>query len=95
MDTVTVKLNRPITKGEGENAQTLHELTFREATAGDACRADAVQGDFTKVLAILSGMAGVDIPTLQKVPMREMSKIIEKVSILMGESEAPQAGSTS
>lgn len=94
MDTITIKLAKPIMKGEGDKAIAISELSFREATAGDACRADAVQGEFIKLLAVLSGMAGVDIPTLQKVPLREMTKIIEKVSVLMGEQDGLKGGST-
>lgn len=94
-ETVTINLKKPITQGEGEKAVTLTKLTFREATTGDACRADAVQGDFTKILAILSGMAGVDLPTMQKLGMADFNAILAEVGELMGEhGEAVGTGAT-
>lgn len=94
-ESVTVKLRKPILQGDGEKAVTLTELTFREATTGDACRADLVKGDFTKILAILSGMAGVDLPTMQKVGMADFNAILAEVGELMGEhAEAAGTGAT-
>jgi len=92
-ESVTVKLKKPIVQGEGDKAVTLTELTFREATTGDACRADLVKGDFTKMLAILSGMAGIDLPTMQKLGVADFNTIVAKVGELMGEPvEAEETG---
>jgi len=94
-ETVTVNLKKPITQGEGEKAITLTALTFREATTGDVCLTDSVQGDFNKTLAILSGMAGVDLPTMRKLGMADFNAIIAKVGALMGEHvEETDSGST-
>lgn len=85
-DTYTHTLAKPIKHGE----TTITSLTFREATAGDACNADLVQGDFTKMLAVLAGMCGQPLPVLREVPMREMHKILVATAALMG--EVPAAG---
>jgi len=84
MSTVTVKLSRPITDGDKE----ITSLTFREATVGDACAADLVAGDFQKTAAILAGMAGVSLPALRQISLREFNHIVQKVAALMGEGSA-------
>lgn len=89
-ETITVQLSKPIVDGE----KKITALTFREATAGDACLSDAVSGDFTKMLAILSGMCGQPLPVLKQVPMRDIALIISKTESLMGEAGAV-VGSTS
>lgn len=83
-NTVTVALSTPI----NFNGETFNELTFREATAGDARRADEVSGEYSKMLAIIAGMAGVSLDVIDRIPLRELNHIIEKVVPLMGESEA-------
>ena len=83
-ETVTFPLTKPITNGE----TTITSLTFREATAGDACLADAVTGEFTKMLAILSGMCGQPLSVLKQIPIREMNLIVSKAEQLMGEAKA-------
>lgn len=83
-DTVTVPLSKPIADGE----RVINELTFREATAGDACRADGVSGEFAKVLTILAGMAGTTLHVMQQVPMRDLNAIIAATGHLMGEPDA-------
>lgn len=83
-DSVTVHLKKPIMNGETKIAS----LTFREATAGDACLADVVQGEFTKALAIMSGMCGQPLPVLKQISMREITSIIAQVEPLMGEAAA-------
>ncbi len=88
-ETVTVTLSKPI----DADGKKITSLTFREATAGDACRADLVQGDFQKMLAIMSGMCGLTLPAMQQIPLREFNQISQKVASLMGEPEAA-AGST-
>ena len=88
-DSVTVQLKRPIMNGETK----LTSLTFREATAGDACLADVVQGELTKALAIMSGMCGQPLPVLKQISLREIAKIIAQVEPLMGEVAAA-GGST-
>ena len=82
--TVTVQLSRPI-EVDGKQVSS---LTFREATVGDACLADTVQGDFQKMTAIMCGMAGISLPAMQKIPLREFNQIAQKVAALMGESGA-------
>lgn len=84
MSTVTVQLSKPIKEGDKE----ITSLTFREATVGDACAADLVEGEFQKTAAILAGMADVSLPALRQIPLREFNEIVKKVSVLMGESEA-------
>jgi hypothetical protein len=84
MSTVTVQLSRPI-EVDGKQVTS---LTFREATVGDACRADLVEGDFQKMAAIMSGMAGISLPAMQQIPLREFNQIAQKVAALMGEAEA-------
>lgn len=83
-DTITVKLSKLISF----NGETFAELTFREATAGDARRAEEVTGEFSRSLAILAGMAGVSLEVMDKIPLRELNRIIEQVVPLMGESPA-------
>lgn len=85
-ETVTINLKKPITQGEDEKAVTLTKLTFREATVGDLCRADAVQGDLTKTAAILSGMADVDLPTFQKLGSADLAAVMTAIGPLLGES---------
>lgn len=84
MSTVTVQLSRPI---EVDSKQVT-SLTFREPTVGDACLADTVQGDFQQMAAIMAGMAGISLPAMQKIPLREFKQIAQKVAVLMGESGA-------
>ena len=80
-DTITVTLSKPLT----HDGKEITSLTFREATAGDACAADLVEGQFKKMLAIMSGMAGVPLPVLMAIPMREITRIATEVTPLMGE----------
>jgi len=80
-DTITVTLSKPV-KHDGKE---ISSLTFREATAGDACAADLVEGANKKMLAIMSGMAGVPLPVLMAIPMREFTRIAKEVAPLMGE----------
>lgn len=80
-DTITVALSKPFT----HDGKEITSLTFREATAGDACAADLVEGQFKKMLAIMSGMAGVPLPVLMAIPMREITRILTEVAPLMGE----------
>lgn len=95
-ETVTVNLKKPITQGEGEKAVTLTKLSFHEATVGDLCRADAAQGEMMKTIAVLSGMAGVDIPTMQKLGATDFNAILAEVGTLMGEHiEEAGTGTTS
>jgi len=90
-DTVTVKLSKPISF----NGETIAELTFREATVGDARRADEVEGEFSKKVAIVAGMAGVSIEVIDRLPAREFERIMVEVDAVLspGESSAA-AGST-
>lgn len=83
-ETVTVALSKPIKDGDKEIAS----LTFREATVGDACLADLVEGEFQQTAAILAGMAGVSLPALRQIPLREFNQIVTKVAVLMGEGSA-------
>lgn len=87
-DPVTHTLKKPISF----NGETFTDLTFNEPTAGDACRADLVEGEMQKSLAIMAGMADVDIAVLQKIPLREFTELAKKVAPLMG--ELPADGST-
>lgn len=89
-ETVTIPLSRPIE----HDGKQIASLTFREATVGDMCGADAVEGEFQKMVAVLSGMAGVSIPTMKQIPARDFARITEAVGHLMGESPSA-AGSTS
>lgn len=84
-ETITVSLKKPITVGEGDKAVKLTELTFREVTVGDLCLADAVQGEMTKTAAILSGMTGVDLPTIKQIGAADISAIMVKIGPLLGE----------
>lgn len=86
---VTVQLSQPISF----NGESFSELTFREATAGDARHADEVVGEYSKMLAIMAGMAGVPLGVIDCIPLRELNSIVEKVVPLMGEFPAA-AGST-
>lgn len=89
-DTVTVTLSKPITY-EGK---TITELVLNEATAGDACLADSVQGDATKLLAIISGMCGQPLPALKLLKMTDYNAVLAKAVPLMGEPQQPLGGST-
>lgn len=87
---VTVPLSKPIE----HDGKTHASLTFREATVGDMCAADLVQGDFHKMVAVLAGMADVSMPMMKLLPARDFTRITEAVGHLMGESSAA-TGSTS
>ncbi|MBB1093870.1 phage tail assembly protein [Rhodopseudomonas palustris] len=95
-DPVTVTLSKPIAIPQGDDKPPLQitAMTFREATAGDACLADLVQGETSKILAILSGMSGQPLPVLQKLPMRDFNKVLAATAPLMGEPHAAAGGST-
>ena len=80
-DTITYTLTRPIE----HNGQRITSLAFREATAGDACLADAVTGNTRRLLAMLSGMCGQPLPVLEKISLRDLTVLSEKVSHLLGE----------
>ncbi|MRN66536.1 phage tail assembly protein [Brucella sp. 10RB9213] len=79
--TITVQLSTPI----NHDGKQISSITFKEPTARDACNADLVEGDFKKMLAIISGMAGLPLPILQDLPMREFNRIVKEVAPLMGE----------
>jgi hypothetical protein len=88
MEPVTVKLSKPI-EFEGK---LIEELSFREATAGDACVMDSIKGDMAQSLALLAAICttpGVTIKTLKQLPLRELKMLTDKVGPLMGnDSEA-------
>lgn len=88
--TITVKLLKPIE----HNGNTYAELTFREALTGDFAIADKVDGEFAKTLAIMAGMAGVPLPVMQRIPMRDFTKIAAEVAAIMGEQPASTGSST-
>jgi hypothetical protein len=83
-DTNTVTLSKPIE----HDGKTVASLTFREATAGDACAAELVQGDFQRTLALLASMAEISLPLAKKIPLRDVQVITGKVAHLMGEVPA-------
>ncbi|MDR6304932.1 hypothetical protein GGQ85_002648 [Nitrobacter vulgaris] len=85
-DTITIALSKPVTHGD----KTVASLTFKEATAGDACAAEIVTGDFQRTLALLASMANVSLPLMKNVSLRDVHAITAKVGPLMG--EAPAAG---
>jgi phage FluMu protein gp41 len=80
MDTVTVKLSKPIKKGD----QTVTELTFREATIGDIMLADVLKGDIAKTMAPLAAMSGLTLPEFKEVSARDLSSILVATKSLMG-----------
>lgn len=90
-EAVTVVLSRPITHDE----KTVASLTFREATAGDACAAELVEHDFQRTLALLASMSEISLALAKKIPLRDFHSIIAKVGPLMGEAPAAADGSTS
>ncbi len=83
-ETITIPLSRPITHDE----KTVASLTFREATAGDACAAELVEGDFQRTLALIASMAEVPLPLMKKVSLRDVHAITAKLGALMGEAPA-------
>lgn len=87
-ETVTVTLSKPITIAEGDQQKQIASLTFREATAGDACLSDLVTGETKRVLALLSGMCGQPITVLEKLTLRDLKNVIGKTESLMGEEPA-------
>jgi hypothetical protein len=89
--TVTVPLSKPIE----HDGKTVASLTFREATAGDACAAELVEGDFQRTLALLASMSKISLPLAKKIPLRDVHAITAKVGALMGEQPAAVDGSTS
>jgi hypothetical protein len=89
-ETVTIALSRPVTHGD----KTVASLTFREATAGDACAAELVEGDFQRTLALIASMAEVPLPLMKKVSLRDVHAITAKVGALMGEQPAAAGGQT-
>jgi hypothetical protein len=88
-ETVTVTLSKPVTHDD----KTVASLTFREATAGDACVAESVSGDFQRTLALVASMAGISLPLAKKISLRDVQIITGKVAHLMGEAPAAD-GST-
>lgn len=89
LETITIPLSRPITHDE----KTIASLTFKEATAGDACAAELVDGDFQRTLALIASMAGISLPLAKKLSLRDVHAITAKVGPLMGEAPAA-VGST-
>lgn len=81
-DTVTIPLSRPIE----HDGKQIASLTFRGATVGDLCLADAVDGEMQKMVAVLSGMSGTSLPLMRQIPARDFARITEAVAGLMGES---------
>ena len=88
-DTVTVQLSKPIT----HEGKTITELVFNEATVGDACLADSVKGETSKILAILSGMSGQPMPLLMKLSFPDFNKVVDATVPLMGELQQQSDGS--
>lgn len=80
MDAVTIKLGKPVEV----LGKTYSELTFREATTGDACATDAVTGEFSQAIALLASIADVPIQVIKALPLRETKSIMDKVTHLMG-----------
>jgi hypothetical protein len=91
LENVTVVLSRPVT----HDGKTVASLTFREATAGDACCAETVTGDFSRTLALIASMAEISLPLAKKIPLRDINTITGKVAHLMGEPAAAVDGQTS
>lgn len=89
-ETVTVVLSRPVTHGD----KTVASLTFKEATAGDACAAEICTGDFQRTLALIASMANVPLPLMKEVSLRDINAITSKVAHLMGEPQPVEAGQT-
>ena len=67
-DNIKFTLTKPIEDKEGNKIET---LTLREPTLGDHCAAEkfATEGEYSA--ALMAGMAGVDIPTIQKMTLRD------------------------
>lgn len=86
--TVTVKLSKAIE----DAGKTYTELTFREAELGDLIAADHMQGELGKTAAVIAGMAGVPLPAIRKLSMRDMNKIMKAVEPLMGNEPEPETG---
>lgn len=94
-ETITVKLETPIEgKSFDGESKVFKELTFREPTVGDVCLAETVapKGEFPRLAAILASMAGVDIPTMSKVKMRDFNAIVAAAGGLMGEQRPTENG---
>lgn len=80
-----ITLSKPI---EYKGA-TISELTFREAETGDLMAADSVEGQTSKIVAILAQMAEMTLPAFKKITARDLTRIMSETAALMGESEAP------
>lgn len=90
MDPVTVELTQAI----NHKGKDISSLTFREATAGDACVMDNVKGDMSQSLALLSSICtteGVDLLFFKKLSLRETKRIIKLVGPLMGNEDGDEA----
>lgn len=85
-DTVKFVLRKPIQ----HDGKTYTEFTFREATAGDACVLDKLEGEMTKSLALLSAMSDTPIPVLKKLPFRELKRLTDLVGPLMGNESSSE-----
>lgn len=80
METVTITLARPLRHGE----KTISELTFREPEVGDMMAADAVKGEFSRVVAVLAQCCGLPLPVFKRISGRDMAAILEKTASLTG-----------
>lgn len=69
------------------NGTTYAELNFREAETGDLMTADKVEGQTSKIAAILASMADIPLPAFRKIKAKDFSKIMADTASLMGEPE--------
>lgn len=83
----TVTLKHPVEV----SGKTYDSLTFRHATFGDFCAADAVSGDNSKTAAVLAGMAGVSIQVIKGLAMEDMAAVLDASGPLMGNPPASAA----
>lgn len=88
---VTVKLKHPF-EVEG---RVFTSFSFRPAEAGDAMDAEAIEGEFSKTVAILAAMSGTPLETFRRLPLYELNRIVVEVAPLLGEPSEQPIGSTS
>lgn len=72
---ITIALSRPVTHDE----KTIASLTFREATAGDACAAELVDGNLQRTLALVASMAEISLPLAKKLPLQDFHATLPRL----------------
>ncbi|WP_353191413.1 phage tail assembly protein [Pandoraea pnomenusa] len=65
-ETKTIKLRKPLTYGQGDDAVTVTELKLREATAGEYEAAEKAAGVYGTTISLIGLLSGVPVDVIDR-----------------------------